>query len=263
MGFSLMLLTPVALPAAQAAKASHATEGVQRAIGDGVRAIRAKILADGNLRDHTVASVAPRPPAEAGAATAVPRGEPYARVDSAYDGFLDSVVVIRAGRSFGTGFFVSGDGLIVTNHHVVEEGASIAVRLRSGKTLLARIVAEHRDKDLALLRVAETGQPWLKLSRGKELKLGGEVIAIGTPQGLSWSISRGIVSAVRDRSSARLIQTDAAINAGNSGGPLIDLGSGMVIGVNTLGIRKDVAEGLNFAVSSEDTLRAFPMLAKP
>ncbi|HEX7008034.1 MAG TPA: trypsin-like peptidase domain-containing protein, partial [Alphaproteobacteria bacterium] len=81
--------------------------------------------------------------------------------------------------------------------------------------------------------------------------------AIGTPEGLSWSVSKGIVSALRDLRGLRLVQTDAAINHGNSGGPLIELGSGKVIGVNALSFRKDLAEGLNFAVSAEDVRMTF------
>jgi len=102
-----------------------------------------------------------------------------------------------------------------------------------------------------------------RLSGGEHAGIGNDVIAIGTPVGLDWSVSRGIVSAVRIDGSRRLIQTDAAVNQGNSGGPLIELASGYVVGVNTIVIRKDIAEGLNFAVSSQDVRITFAKYLEP
>ena len=112
-------------------------------------------------------------------------------------------------------------------------------------------------KDLALISVKGNKFPCLRLAKGNEGGVGSDVIAIGTPKGLSWSVSKGIVSAIRDSNSLRIIQTDAAVNTGNSGGPLVDLKTGRVIGVNTFGFKKSTSEGLNFAISSLDVIQTF------
>jgi serine protease Do len=124
------------------------------------------------------------------------------------------------------------------------------VRLRSGTVIIGTVIASDADADLALVSVAHQSPVWLELAKPDEGGIGADVIAIGTPEGRSWSVSKGIVSAVRDVRGTRLIQTDAPINRGNSGGPLILLDSGRVIGVNTFGLKKEVAEGLNFAVGA-------------
>lgn len=87
--------------------------------------------------------------------------------------------------------------------------------------------------------------------------MGADVLAVGAPEGFSWTVSKGIVSAIRDAGGLRIIQTDAPINRGNSGGPLILIESGRVIGVNTLKLRRDGAEGLGFAVSAQNVRAAF------
>ena len=97
---------------------------------------------------------------------------------------------------------------------------------------------------------------------GKDGKAGNDVIAIGIPEGLSWSISKGIISAVRDVEGILIVQTDTAINRGNSGGPLISFNSGRVIGINSFGFRKDIATGLNFAISVSELRKAFPTYVK-
>lgn len=85
-------------------------------------------------------------------------------------------------------------------------------------------------------------------------------MAIGTPMGLEWSVSKGIVSGVRSLDGVEYLQTDTPINSGNSGGPLISLESGKVLGVNTFTVKKDIAEGLNFAIASNEIRNAFPEL---
>ena len=185
---------------------------------------------------------------------------------SKYDPYLNSVMVIQSSEGVGTGFFISSDGLAVTNHHVVGQDNSVQVKLRSGRVVAARVLQKEKDMDLALISVPGGSQPKLSLARPEEGGVGADVIAIGTPKGLSWTVSKGIISGLRDGAPfglkgrdhpVRLIQTDAAINTGNSGGPLILLDSGRVVGVNTLSAHKDVAEGISFAVSSANVLVAF------
>ena len=251
MGASLFLLAPVTIPITTQAVGEKAKDLIGRTITVIVHEF-GESVADGGVMRDVAAMAAPGPKAAASAPS--PEAK---RPKSKYDALLDAVVKIRTADGFGSGFFVTGDGLIVTNRHVVGNERTVSVKTRDGAVTLGQVIARDIDRDLALVRVAGRHAAFLRLSNGEEAGIGNDVIAIGTPEGLDWSVSRGIVSALRSDPIGRLVQTDTAINHGNSGGPLIDLASGLVVGVNTLGIRKDIAEGLNFAVASEDVLRTF------
>ena len=177
--------------------------------------------------------------------------------EGAYDRFLDCVVVIESSEGFGTGFFVTGNGLLVTNLHVVGGDRTVSVTLRNGTVTRGTIQAVNEDLDLALISVPYRTPDWLHFAESGEGGVGADVIAIGTAQGLSWSVSKGIISGVRETDRIKFIQTDAAINPGNSGGPLILLASGRVIGVNTITFKKDIAEGISFAVSADNVRATF------
>ena len=190
------------------------------------------------------------------------RKKSFTTAPSVYDAFLNSVVVINSSDGIGTGFFLSSNGNIITNAHVVGSDSSVSIRLRDGRILLGSVEKIVSKKDLSLIKVSGDFFPWLVLGNLSDAPAGLEVLAIGTPQGLDWSITKGIVSAWRSLANCTLIQTDAAINPGNSGGPLISLKTGKVIGVNTLAFKKNIAEGLNFAVSSKDIIESFPEIQK-
>ena len=176
---------------------------------------------------------------------------------SRYDEVLEAVVVIRNSQGLGTGFFINSRGRILTNRHVVGSDKEVTVKLRNGRTLPGRVLHAWDDVDLALVGVDLPGSPFLNMARSDEGGVGDEVVAVGTPRGLSWSVSRGIISSIRQDGDIQLIQTDAAINAGNSGGPLILLASARVIGVNTRSLAKDQAEGISFALSANTVKAAF------
>ena len=162
---------------------------------------------------------------------------------------LPAVVSIQAGQGRGTGFFVRPDS-VLTNAHVVEGQSSVQLQI-GDKKYAARVASVSKGSDLALLQVynANPAQPTLRLGAVSDVRVGQEVIAIGSALGvLSNTVTRGIVSAVRQAGSVTLLQTDAAINPGNSGGPLVDR-NGIVIGVNSMGIARQVGEGLAFAVA--------------
>ncbi|CAM9477672.1 unnamed protein product, partial [Scytosiphon promiscuus] len=168
-------------------------------------------------------------------------------------------------RNMGSGFVISGDGLVVTNAHVVEKYADgvVVVTLDGGEKLKGKVQAMDRRFDIAVLKVEvppDFDLPVAKIGRSVTLRAGEFVVAMGSPQGLSKSCTLGIVSATARRrselvadqktetmmsDSADFIQTDAAIASGNSGGPLIDL-DGRVIGINTL--KLSGTEGLGFAI---------------
>ena len=159
-----------------------------------------------------------------------------------------AVVLISTSTSTGTGFFVTQD-LLLTNAHVVQGQSFVTVKLASGQTLQGRVERTSVDLDLAVVRAAarpESNQI-LQLGSAIAVRPGQEVIAIGSPLGLQNTVTRGIVSAVRNLGGVELIQTDAAINPGNSGGPLLDR-DGRVIGVTTLKVTRG-AESLGFAVA--------------
>ncbi len=155
----------------------------------------------------------------------------------------------------GSGFFVSADGYIVTNFHVVKEASQITVVLNDGREYTAAISGTDPRTDLAVLKINETDLPYLTFGSSDDLEIGEWVVAIGTPFALEASLTVGVVSAKGRQdlgitSLEDFIQTDAAINPGNSGGPLLDL-NGNVVGVNTAIIsRSGGYMGIGFSIPS-------------
>ncbi|MET0462252.1 MAG: trypsin-like peptidase domain-containing protein [Chitinophagaceae bacterium] len=154
----------------------------------------------------------------------------------------------------GTGFIISTDGYIVTNNHVVEDATTIRVILSNGNEVNAQLRGTDPSTDIAVLKIHEYGLKSLQFANSKQLRPGQIAIAIGNPMGLQFTVTAGVVSALGRSlraSNGRLIddviQTDAALNPGNSGGPLLN-SAGQVIGVNTAIING--GQGLCFAVSS-------------
>ena len=190
----------------------------------------------------------PLPPAPTPAAVVVDP-PPTSSLEDVVSRVLPAVASIDAGGSRGTGFFIRTDQ-VLTNAHVVE--GQTTVRLHVGAvSYTARVATVSSGTDLALLQVSNPNprQQTLRLGSVTRARAGQEVIAVGSALGvLSNTVTRGIVSAVRQVGNVTLIQTDAAINPGNSGGPLVDR-SGMVIGVNSIGVAPRSAQGLAFAVA--------------
>lgn len=160
-------------------------------------------------------------------------------------------------QSMGSGFIVSSDGYILTNNHVVDGADEIQVRLIDRREYIAKVVGTDERSDLALLKIDETDLPTLKFAKDDSLRVGQWVLAIGSPFGLDFSASAGIVSAIgrsipseRNENYVPFIQTDVAINPGNSGGPLFNL-DGEVVGVNSqIFTRSGGSIGLSFAIPS-------------
>jgi len=161
---------------------------------------------------------------------------------------MPAVVVVETSSGRGSAFFVDRDRLI-TNHHVIVGQSYVKLRLSDNSTLDARIIATAPDYDLAVLRLMQPGpdRAFLSLGTIQEVRQGQEVLAIGTPLGVFQNtVTRGIVSSLRQLDKVVVLQTDTALNPGNSGGPLLDH-AGRVIGINTMGFRG--SQGLNFAVA--------------
>lgn len=157
--------------------------------------------------------------------------------------------------SVGSGVIVEEDGLILTNHHVIENASRIVVRLTDGRQFTAVESKSDKSSDLAIVQIEnEQPFPFATLGSSQYLDVGDWVLAIGSPFTLETSVSAGIISGKRRRQrlsetvSGEFLQTDAAINPGNSGGPLIDL-DGKVIGINTaISSRNGGFQGIGFAI---------------
>ena len=158
----------------------------------------------------------------------------------------------REARSLGSGFIISTDGQILTNAHVVEDADSIIVKLSDNSEKPAKLIGLDKASDVALLKIEASGLPAVKLGDSSAVEVGDWVLAIGSPFGLEHSVTQGIVSAIGrslpDGNYVPFIQTDVAVNPGNSGGPLFNL-RGEVIGINSqIYSRSGGYMGLSFAI---------------
>ena len=184
-----------------------------------------------------------------------PEGSPFGELfkkffDQDEFGFKD-----RETSALGSGFIISKDGYILTNHHVIEGADEVIVRLTNREELVARVIGSDKNSDVALIKIEGNNFPTLKFGDSNALKVGEWVLAIGSPFGFDHSVTAGIVSAMgRSLPSDNyvpFIQTDVAINPGNSGGPLLNM-DGEVIGINSqIYSRSGGFMGLSFAIPVE------------
>ena len=208
--------------------------------------------------------------------TAVPAPPPDAALLDSYSDAVTAAVAkvapavahvrverAKAGRwardGSGSGFVITPDGYLVTNSHVAGGASALEVTLPDGRTASATIVGDDPDSDLAVLKVGAGDLAWCRFGDSSALKVGQIAIAIGSPYGFQHTVTAGIVSALGRSMRAQtgrmldnILQTDASLNPGNSGGPLVD-SRGSVIGVNTAVILS--AQGLCFAIGSSTAER--------
>ena len=162
-------------------------------------------------------------------------------------------------KGMGSGFIISSDGLVLTNAHVVREAKDVTVKLSDRREFSAKVLGSDTATDIAVLRIDAKDLPVVRLGDPKGLEVGDPVLAIGAPYGLEQTATQGIVSA-KGRSLpgdavVPFIQTDAAVNPGNSGGPLFD-GSGSVVGINAqIYSRSGGFQGLSFAIPIDVALK--------
>ena len=169
------------------------------------------------------------------------------------------------GQGIGSGVIYSSDGYILTNAHVVAGASRVQVTLPDGRSLPAGVIGSQPERDLAVLRVGQSGLPVAELSTAP-LRVGQLVVAIGNPYGLDFTVTAGVVSALgrslpldQNTKLGQLIQTDTSINPGNSGGPLVDV-QGRVIGITTAIL--PFAQGLGFAIPASTALDVISQLTE-
>ncbi|HET9579724.1 MAG TPA: DegQ family serine endoprotease [Usitatibacter sp.] len=169
-------------------------------------------------------------------------------------------------RGQGSGFIISPDGYILTNAHVVENADRVTVKLTDRREFRAKVIGKDRQTDVALIKIDAGNLPTVRLGNSKDANVGEWVVAIGSPFGFDNSVTAGIVSAkgrsLPDSSYVPFIQTDVAVNPGNSGGPLFNL-SGEVIGINSqIFSRTGAFAGISFAIPIETALNVKDQLLK-
>ena len=206
------------------------------------------VLASGAGRDRAQAAASP---------SATPTPTPTVSVTDIYQRVGPSVAVVRTARgALGTGVIVAADGTVLTANHVIADRSAINLVFADGTKSTATVASADRKHDVATLAPATLPQPVVPATLGGSAEVGGEVVAIGNPLGLAYSVSSGVVSAVGRTATTNggrfsgLIQFDASVNPGSSGGPLLDA-EGNVIGI-VLSIadpgRDDAFAGIAFAV---------------
>ena len=213
-----------------------------------VLVVAVAVLASGVGRDRAQAAASP---------SATPTPTPTVSVADIYQRAGPSVAVVRTARgALGTGVIVAADGTVLTANHVIADRSAISLIFADGTKSTATVASADRKHDVATLAPATLPQPVVPATLGGSAEVGGEVVAIGNPLGLAYSVSSGVVSAVGRTATTNggrfsgLIQFDASVNPGSSGGPLLDA-EGNVIGI-VLSIadpgRDDAFAGIAFAV---------------
>jgi serine protease Do len=160
-------------------------------------------------------------------------------------------------RGLGSGFIISSDGYVMTNHHVVDRSDQITVTLADRREFSAKLIGSDQRTDVALLKIDASGLPAVKIGDPNKLRVGEWVIAIGSPFGLESTVTAGIVSAKGRETGEFLpfIQTDVAVNPGNSGGPLINM-RGEVVGINSqIFTTSGAFAGISFAIPIDEAMR--------
>ena len=189
-------------------------------------------------------------------------GMPFPGLPDGGDGDEDLAPGRAVPRGVGSGFIISADGYVMTNAHVVESADEVLVTLPDQREFKAEVVGTDKRTDVAVLKVAASGLPVVRIGNVEQLRVGEWVLAIGSPFGLENTVTAGIVSAKQRDTGNYLpfIQTDVAVNPGNSGGPLINM-RGEVVGINNqIYSRSGGFMGISFAIPIDEAMRVSEQL---
>jgi S1-C subfamily serine protease len=191
--------------------------------------------------------IAPGPAVVGGVATAASK-------------LLEAVVTVESGVGTGTAFYVSREGYLLTNQHVVADAKFVRVKLAGGRSLVGEVLRVDKQRDVALLRTDPVSMDVLAIRR-REARVGEDAYALGSPFGevLSGTLTRGVLSSRRVFEGVAYLQSDVSINPGNSGGPLIDA-DGQVLGIARLGTN---AQGINIFIPIDDALDKLGLTVQP
>ena len=177
--------------------------------------------------------------------------------DSPFELVSPAVVSLQGNSALGSAFMISRDGLALTNHHVIDGQRTLTALFPGGRKRPARVIRANEEADIALIEIACEEDCWTVSLADEAPVVGSDLFVIGTPltESLSHTMTRGIVSGLRLYSGVTLIQTDAAVNPGNSGAPMLDATSGRVLGIVTSKLVDEQIEGISFGVAIDDALR--------
>ena len=177
---------------------------------------------------------------------------------------IKAVYTLESKDGHGSAVLVSEDGHLLTNYHVIHEAKELKIISSSGEKFDVKVLKTNSDYDIALLQIEAKDLTPLKISTRAKVEVGENVFAIGTPlfSDLSQSVSRGIISGIRDLPYMKIIQTDVSISPGNSGGALMDA-HGELIGITTFKISDDRAEGIGFCIPIDEVIRALNLQFYP
>ena len=166
---------------------------------------------------------------------------------------------ISTPRGKGTGFLIDNKGLLLTNRHVVGRFPEVDVRFNDSKTVRAKVIGKTADLDIALLQIQDLSgkisYPALPLCTRKTATVGEDIIVIGNPLGLQATTTRGIISGIRNEDGSTMLQIDAPVNPGNSGGPIVNY-NGEVLGIVTAKMVALGVEGIGFGISLASALES-------
>lgn len=223
------------------------------------------------------------PPAIADSNNEVTSSEPELNINysdtasKVYEDNVDAIVQIFAnvqqesfwgvveGTSSGTGFIVDSDGYILTNYHVISDSRDVSLTLHDGTSYDAEILGYNQDHDIAVLKIEATNLPVVTLGKSSDIKVGEEVVTIGHPLSMPYSMSGGMISAtnrlISDSSGNPIyvLQTDCSLNEGNSGGPVFNM-NGEVIGIANAKLAGTDVEGMGFAVPIDNAIKDYEQI---
>ncbi|MEO5571172.1 MAG: trypsin-like peptidase domain-containing protein [Bacteroidia bacterium] len=185
----------------------------------------------------------------------LPKHVSYSGTREMLKDITSSVVTVQTDDGFGSGVIITSDGYIITNYHVIEGEKSVLVKLGKEQKIKAEIIKVNKDYDLAMIKINQAGLKALSIANSDSTGTGDEIFAAGTPldKSLGQTVTRGIISGYREWNGVNFIQTDVSINAGNSGGPLLNQ-KGEIIGITTMKAFGRGIEGIGFGIPSNVVL---------